>query len=407
MVKGEEWFMIKDMYRQGLSIAEISRRTGRDRKTVRKVIRSTGPPLGRKGWSRPSKLDPFKSYLITRMSQGVFNAEKLMREINRMGYEGRISILREFVHPFRESQRELVTQRFETPPGKQAQVDWAHFGAIDYYGQRRKLSCFVMTLGYSRAMYCEFTVSQDLETFERCHIHAFRYFGGVPEEILYDRVKTVVFYQHPDGTIHWNPAFGDFAHYYGFTPRLCPPYRAQTKGKVEASIKYIRGNFFQGLTISSLDDLNQRALEWLNETANTRVHGTTKEVPFHRLAEERLTPADTRPDYDTSYISWRQVTKDSFISYKGNRYSVPSRHNLRRVLVKETPEGMLELYVGRLRVASHQIEFRQGMVVSVPEHLPSHPVSKRKFPEQPQWQDLFPEVETRPLQIYEEVALRG
>jgi len=231
MVKGEEWFMIKDMYRQGLSIAEISRRTGRDRKTVRKVIRSTGPPLGRKGRPRPSKLDPFKSYLITRMSQGVFNAEKLMREINRMGYEGRISILRQFVHPFRESQKEVATQRFETPPGKQAQVDWAHFGAIDYYGQRRKLSCFVMTLGYSRAMYCEFTVSQDLETFERCHIHAFHYFGGVPEEILYDRVKTVVFYQHPDGTIHWNPAFGDFAHYYGFTPRLCPPYGLRPKAR--------------------------------------------------------------------------------------------------------------------------------------------------------------------------------
>jgi transposase len=407
MVKGEEWFMIKDMYRQGLSIAEISRRTGRDRKTVRKVIRSTGPPLGRKGWSRPSKLDPFKGYLVTRMSQGVFNAEKLMGEIKRMGYEGRISILREFIHPFRESHREVATQRFETPPGKQAQVDWAHFGVIDHHGQRRKLSCFVMTLGYSRAMYCEFTVSQDLETFERCHIHAFRYFGGVPDEILYDRVKTVVFYQHPDGSIHWNPAFGDFAHYYGFTPRLCPPYRAQTKGKVEASIKYIRGNFFQGLFLTSLADLNQMALEWLNETANSRVHGTTKEVPFHRLAEEKLTPVDPRPDYDTSYISWRQVTKDSFISYKGNRYSVPSRHNLRRVLVKETPQGMLELYVGRLKVASHRIEYRRGMVVALPEHLPSHPMPKRKFRLEPRWQNLFPEVETRSLQIYEEVALRG
>ena len=110
MVKGEEWFMIKGMYRQGLSIAEISRRTSLGRKTVRRVIKSTGPPSGRKGCSRPSKVDPFKGYLVTRMSQGVFNAEKLMREIRRMGYEGRISILREFVHPFRESQREVATQ---------------------------------------------------------------------------------------------------------------------------------------------------------------------------------------------------------------------------------------------------------------------------------------------------------
>ena len=159
--------------------------------------------------------------------------------------------------------------------------------------------------------------------------------------------------------------------------------------------------------MSSLDDLNQRAVEWLNETANTRVHGTTKGVPFHRLAEERLTPVDSRPDYDTSYISWRQVTKDSFISYKGNRYSVPSHHNLRRVLIKETPQGRLELYVGRLKVASHQIEYRRGMVVVVPEHLPSHPMPKRKLPLEPQWQNLFPEVEARPLQAYEEVTLRG
>ena len=102
-----------------------------------------------------------------------------------------------------------------------------------------------------------------------------------------------------------------------------------------------------------------------------------------------------------------QNSKNSFISYKGNRYSVPSHHNLHRVLVKETPAGMLELYVGRLRVASHQMEYRRGMVVAVPDHLPSYPTPKREFPEPHQWPYLFPEVEARPLQIYEEVALRG
>ena len=148
-------------------------------------------------------------------------------------------------------------------------------------------------------------------------------------------------------------------------------------------------------------------MEWLNEAANVRVHGTTKEVPFHRLAEERLTPMDSRPDYDTSYISWRQVTKDSFISYKGNRYSVPSRHSLRRVLLKETPEGMLELYVGRLKVASHRMEQGRGMVVAIPEHLPSRLMPKAKLAEFLQRRDLPPEVEQRPFQIYEEMALRG
>ena len=204
--------------------------------------------------------------------------------------------------------------------------------------------------------------------------------------------------------------FRDFAHFYGFTPRLCRPYRAQTKGKVESGVKYIRGNFFNGITFDSLDDLNRQAIRWLNQTANTRIHGTTQEVPFRRLNEENLAPLGSRPDYDTSYISWRQVSRDSFISYRGNRYSVPCSHKLRQVMVKEKLEGIIELYTAGLRIARHPLSYEKGKVIAVPEHLPRHrphlfkqrtlltELINRQYP-------CCPEVETRSLEAYEEVLV--
>jgi transposase len=121
--------------------------------------------------------------------------------------------------------------RFETEPGEQAQVDWAHFGFIVHEGRRRPLYAFLMTLGWSRAMYVEFTVSADEGWFLRCHLHAFHYFGGIPEEVLHDNLKTAVLSREADGTIHWQPRYLDFAHYYGFTPRGLPALPSANQGQ--------------------------------------------------------------------------------------------------------------------------------------------------------------------------------
>ena len=161
--------------------------------------------------------------------------------------------------------------RFETEPGEQAQVDWGHFGFIEHHGRQRRLYAFVMTLGWSRAMYVEFTTSTDATWWLRCHVHAFHYFGGVPKVVLHDNLKTAVLSRDADGTVHWNPRYLDFADYYGFTPQACRPYRAQTKGKVEAGIRYVRGNFWPGLRFVDLADLNRQGRDWLDFTAN-RAH---------------------------------------------------------------------------------------------------------------------------------------
>ena len=134
-------------------------------------------------------------------------------------------------------------------------------------------------------MYLEFTISMKVTWWLRCHVHAFHYLGGVAREVLHDNLKTAVLSRPRPGVIRWNQRYLDFADYYGFKPRACQPYRAQTKGKVESGVAYVRKNFWVGLDYVDLDDLNCQAVGWLDTIANVRIHGTTGEVPFERLPE--------------------------------------------------------------------------------------------------------------------------
>jgi transposase len=341
MLRGEERFVIHDLYRKGISISEIARQTGHDRKTVRSLLHQPVMPMPKPVRPRPRKIDPYIPYLEQRIADGVLNARKLCHELQARGYPGQETQVRMFLKPYRQARQMRATVRFETAPGEQAQVDWGHFGFIDHQGRRRPLYAFVMTLGWSRAMYLEFTVSAESAWFLRCHLHAFHYFGGVPQQMLHDNLKTAVVARDADGTIHWHPPYLDFAHYYGFTPRPCQPYRAQTKGKVESGVKYVRGNFWLGLTFTDLADLNAQARVWLDIVANQRVHGTTGIAPFTRLADEHLRSLVGTPDYDTSVVGYRYSSADCFVSYGGNYYSVPARAARHRLLVRETESAEL------------------------------------------------------------------
>ena len=178
MLKVEDRFMIKDLYRRGMSISEIARNSGHDRKTIRAIVNSPVNPPKKKRKKRASILDPFVPYLERRIEEGVLNCNKLFGEIREQGYEGGKSTLKYFVQPYREARRQEATVRFETEPGEQGQVDWGHFGFIQHQGRRRRLYAFVMILGWSRASYLEFTVSTDIASWLRCHLHAFHYLGG-------------------------------------------------------------------------------------------------------------------------------------------------------------------------------------------------------------------------------------
>jgi hypothetical protein len=237
-------------------------------------------------------------------------------------------------------------------------------------------------------------------------------FGGVPKELLHDNLKTAVLARSANGPIQWHPRYLDLADYYGFRPRACQPYRAQTKGKVERGIRYLRHSFWPGLVYRDLTDLNQQCRHWLDTVANVRVHATTQAVPVERLPEEGLQPLAGKPAYDTSLISYRRSTKDCLVSYKGNYYSVPARFAQQTLMLKEneldelliaTPEGV---EVARHHVAAgrHQRLVLAGHYAGL-NHATQRPVKPGAL--QLPAADAFafawqaPQVEVRALQQYE------
>lgn len=369
MLNLEKRFMIKDLYRKGVSISEIARQTGHDRKTIRVAVEEPLQAMQRNRPAKVRKIDPYARYLEERIGEGVLNGRKLYQEIVARGYPGKERQVRAFVQAFRQTHPAQASVRFETEPGQQAQVDWGSFGLIEHQDKRQRLYAFVMTLGWSRMMYLEFTVSMEAIWFLRCHLHAFRYFGGIPQEMLHDNLKTAVLGRDGEGAIHWNPRYLDFASYTGFRPRACQPYRAQTKGKVESGVKYVRGNFWPGLKYRDLVDLNQQAHDWLETVANRRMHGTTQVMPYTRLPLEHLQPLPNKPEYDTSLVSQRHSSRDCLVSYGSNAYSVPFAYAQQSLMVKETEAGeLIVLSVQGVEVARHRLAVGSHQRILDPAH---------------------------------------
>ncbi len=396
---------IQTLHREGVSIRTISRLTGFDRKTIRHYLRDGRAPRYGPRAPRPRKLDPFREYLEGRLRAGVWNAVVLLRELKERGYSGGYSMLLEFLRPRRRAAREVAVRRFETPPGQQAQVDWGHLGYLEEgEGKRRWVWGFVLTLGYSRAMVVEIALDQRLETLLALHEEAFRQLGGVPREILYDRMKTVFVDLDERGEIRWHPLFLDFADWWGFVPRLCPAYRPQTKGKVESGIKYVKGNFVCGWQGSDFASVPAGLRRWCWEVANQRVHGTTGRVIAEALAQEQpyLLPITGHRHYPFVPGVRRQVARDAYVQYRTNRYSVPWELTGAPVAVQAT-EGRLELYAEGVRIAVHEEHPGRHQLITQQAHhqgmpfAPTGPPSPHKL----HLQLGAPEVEVRPLASYE------
>ena len=304
MISQEEFTVIHTLKAQGYSIRAIARMTGLDRRTVSKRLKqSERKPYAKRDYA--SKLDRFKPYIQKRLEGALpdrIPSTVILEEIVLRGYDGKLRILQEFMgkwyaeHGFGKSDEPVV--RFETEPGYQAQVDWTVIR-----GGKSPIYAFVMLLSYSRAPFVYFTDNMRQDTWQRCHEKAFVYFGGVPATILYDNLKSVVIKRDKYGKgVHgFNDAFLDFSKGW-FEPRLCRPYRAQTKGKVERFNRYLKENFYvplkaslkgSGVTITS-DLLNLHIFGWIAKT-NERVHATTKAKPADRLQEERKRLQPYRP----------------------------------------------------------------------------------------------------------------
>jgi transposase len=354
-----ELVMILDLHRQGLSVSAIARRTGRDPKTVRKYIaRGLEPPAyGPRRPGRPRKLAPFESYLRERIAAfPELTAVRLEREIRERGYNGAYTAVKRFLQMSRPAAPPHFEVRFETPPGQQAQVDFARFTTVftDEPSVPRILWLFSMVLGHSRFLWARFVMHQDLQAVLRCHMAALADLGGVPAEILYDRMKTAVTGEDEGGHIVYNRGLLELARHYGFLPRACRPYRAKTKGKVERPFRYVREDFFLARSFRNLDDLNGQLRDWLDTVANVRVHGTTQRVVAAAFAEEKpaLKPLPLVPFRAVLRLE-RRVSHDGLVSIGGNYYSVPDRTR-RLVEVHQLADEIQIFDAGRL-VAVHPV----------------------------------------------------
>lgn len=293
---------IKILHRQGTSIREIARQSSLSRNTVRKYLRDE---LIKPGYAprspRPGKLTPYKAYFRERVEAARphwIPATVLDREIRALGYTGSVRLLRYFLADLKPALRPDPVVRFETEPGEQMQVDWGVFRR-----GKQPLSAFVATLGWSRYAYVEFVTDERFATLRRCHDNAFAYFQGVPRQVLYDNMRTVVSERNAygQGLHRFHPGLWDLAKTVGFTPRLCQPYRAKTKGKVERFIGYLRYSFYiplaaqlkqAGLRVD-VDTANLEVRRWLREVANVRCHQGTHAVPAERwlIEMQALLPA--------------------------------------------------------------------------------------------------------------------
>ena len=413
MVGLGEIVMILELHRQGVSVSSIARQVGLDRKTVHKYIeRGLEPPLYGPRPPRASKIAPFSRYLCERLAAfPQLTGRRLHRELRDLGYTGGYSILTDFLRDIRPIEPAPFEVRFETPPGRQAQVDFAHFRTVftDEPGTERILWLFSLVLGHSRMLWAHFVLHQDLPTLLRCHAAAFEAFGGVPEHILYDRMRTVVSREEPEaGHIVYNRTLLEFGRHYGYLPKACKPYRAKTKGKVERPYRYIREDFFLGRSFRNLDDLNQQLRQWLDQVANVRVHATTRRVVAEHFADERpkLQQLPAGPFQAVLRLE-RRITRDGMISVDGNLYSVPNSARRRVVEVHNTANEVRILEAGHV-IAVHPVLDGRGQRRILAGHRSLPPPPNSQTPRNgARWHVHSGEVVAlRPLAFYDAVGRR-
>lgn len=353
------------------------------------------------------------AYLRERATQVDYSARILFQELRRdRGFQGSYETVKRFVVPLRQQAvkaAQLCQRRFETGPGQQSQIDWGQTG-IYLRSRPVVLHIFVLTLGYSRRGYYRACANEQLGLFLESHEAAFDYFGGLTRELLYDRPRTVC-RPVPGKGWCWNDTFREFARHWGFEPRVCAPYRAQTKGKVESGVKYVKRNFLPGRTFTDMVDVQEQMNEWMATVADVRIHGTTHQRPIDRFAAEAaaLMPSAGQGPFGERRSVSRIVAEDYLVSYQSNRYSVP--FGLIGKEVQITPVGgVLRVQYGNDIVAEHPLLAGRYQMRILPEHGPGAVArnSRQRFslsgaePLSRWWGPA--EVEVRDLRVYEEVA---
>ena len=375
---------IKSLYDNGngLSKKRIARELHLSINTVRKYLSMDEAAISRylDHQARFKQLDAYRSYIVHLLETfPKLSAVKIQRKLQTKYPELTVSsrTVRRYVQGVRESvvsrQVRYYQPVLEHVPGEQCQVDPGELRGVLINGVEKTVYFTVFVLSFSRLMYVALSDKAiDTECFIRMHDAAFRYFGGVTAECVYDQTKLVVIdEQYRELTL--NARFREYATHAGFRIQACEGYDPESKGKVEAGVKYVKGNALYGEVFDSWLALQQYLADWLDKTANVRLHATTGEVPQQRYAQQErshmqpyLSPALVHPN---GQGMTRKADKTGLISYRANKYSVPMAYQRHPVGVVEDGQQLSIVDLeSHERIACHTLSTGKGEIIKNTDH---------------------------------------
>lgn len=327
---------------------------------------------------RAKASDPYLDFIQETLRQYPrLRATRLHQMLQERGYTGSVIQIRRLIRPLRPVKQEAFL-RLTTLQGEQAQADWAHFGQVRVGRATRKLSCFVITLSYSRALWVEFFFDQSIENLLLGHVHAFQDWGGVPRTILFDNLKSVVAERRGDA-VHFHPRLLELCAHYHFDARPCRPARGNEKGRVERAIQYIRHSFFAARSFSGPADLNRQTRIWRDEIAHQRPWpGDDSRTVVDAFTQEkpRLLPLPSNA-FDTDLTKPVRSDKTIYIRFDGNDYSLPPEAARKHLTLVANPE-VVRLLDGLTEIARHRRSYDRHARIEDPSHIQALVEDKRK-----------------------------
>ena len=377
MIDRRTIFEIHRLFNEGLSERRIAKGLLISRKSVAKYLETPNPerPL----IVRASKLDPFKEEIdrFLKIDASV-SAAVIHQRLAQQGLDGGVSIVKDYFRGIRNNFKEKKSFiRFESAPGQQCQIDWGHFGSIEYGNTKRKLYAMTVIECHSRLLYLEFTHSQRQETLHRCLLNAFHFFQGTPKELVTDNMVTAVL-EREGSLIRFNEAFLEFLRPFAIVPKACNVRSPHEKGKVEkGAIHYIKHNFLPLRSFKDLKDIQAQADHWRDNVASLRVHSTTGEKPIDRFKVEAMRPLpELLPDCRD--MAPAKVYPDFSIRFDANNYTLPPWAIGKQVTVK-ADHHTLTVYLKERPIATHVRSWERRKRIELPSHKEAALKEKRKL----------------------------
>ncbi len=365
MIDKRTIFEIHRLKHLGWSDRKISRHLRIDRDSVKKYVRN--PVAVQNRPPRSSKLDPHRDLVKEMLDKDPsISAPVVLQHLKENGFSGKITIVRDYLLKLRgKRKRRTAYTRFESSPGKQMQIDWGHFGSLQYIDTRRKLYALVVIEAFSRMLYVRFTHSQKQSALQVCLLEAFTWFGGCPAQLVVDNMATAVV-ERLGSIVRFNDAFLDFLRHFHIEPVACNPGAPFEKGKVESGVKYLRQNFMPLRSFTDLEDVQRQAVHWLDTVANVRIHQTTGQRPVDRFEKVKL---QSLPELlpDSRETASLQVHKDFAVRFDGNTYTAPPWTIGQTMTVKADTTNVF-LYLKDKRTAIHPRCWARKQRIETPSH---------------------------------------